>query len=162
MSGARAMTARRDEKERRVAADARTGRAGGLRSRLDPRLVRFLLVGVLNTLFGYLLFALLLFVGIHYAIALLLSTVAGVFFNFRTIGRLVFGSRDDSRIVRFFGAYAVTYVLGAGGLRIAKAAGIDLYLAGATLTLGLAFVSFLLNRRYVFTDPPQGSSGEGA
>ena len=126
-----------------------------LRAWLDPRFIRFLLVGALNTAFGYTLFALFLFVGIHYAVALFLSTVTGILFNFRTTGRLVFGNRDDSRIVRFFGAYAVTYVLGVAGLRIAKAIGIDLYLAGAALTLGLAVVSFLLNRRFVFGNEAQ-------
>jgi putative flippase GtrA len=45
-------------------------------------LLRFLLVGVLNTAFGYLLFALLLALGLKVPLALLLATVGGVLFNF--------------------------------------------------------------------------------
>lgn len=128
-----------------------------VRERLDPRFVRFLLVGALNTVFGYLAFALLLFLGLHYALATLLATVAGVLFNFNTTGRLVFGNRG--RLERFLGVYVLTYLLTVGGLRVARAFGVDLYLAGAALTVALAFVSFLLHRRYVFADPP--GPGEG-
>jgi putative flippase GtrA len=133
-----------------------------VRNWLDPRFVRFLFVGLLNTVFGYCAFAFLLFLGLHYALATLLSTIAGIIFNFNTTGRLVFGNRDTSRIVRFVGVYAFTYLLSVGGLRLAEMAGIDLYLAGAVLTAVLAVVSFLLFRHLVFSGMPKGTPGEGA
>ena len=128
-----------------------------MRPRFDPRFIRFLFVGLLNTAFGYCAFAFLLFVGLHYALATLLSTVAGIIFNFNTTGRLVFGNRG--RLERFLGVYALTYLLTVGGLRLARAFGVDLYLAGAALTVALAFVSFLLHRRYVFAGPPGPGAG---
>lgn len=142
-----------------------TGKPGGiarLHSWLDPRLIRFLLVGLLNLAFGYSTFALLLSIGLHYALASLLANVAGVLFNFKTTGRLVFGSRDNSLIGKFFGVYILVYLMGVVGLRLAKAAGLDLYLAGAVLTVVFAVVSFLLFRRFVFKGPPQFNPGPGA
>ncbi|NCQ92050.1 MAG: hypothetical protein GPI94_15420 [Microcystis aeruginosa LG13-03] len=55
------------------------------------RFVRFLLVGVLNTIFGYSLFAVLILIGLNYKYAVLIGTIQGVLFNFQTTGRLVFG-----------------------------------------------------------------------
>ena len=55
------------------------------------RFVRFLLVDVINTLFGYFSFATLIIIGLDYKLAALLATIQGVLFNFQTTGRLVFG-----------------------------------------------------------------------
>lgn len=123
---------------------------------IDRRFLRFLAVGVLNTIFGYCAFAALLFVGVHYSLAALLSTVAGVIFNFFTTGRLVFDSREGSRIWRFVGVYGVIYLLNVVCLRLFKAAGVDLYLAGALLVPPMAVLAFVLNRAFVFTAPAPG------
>src|SRR5690242_21327465 len=56
------------------------------------RFLRFVLVGVMNTAFSYLVYALALLVGLNYALASLIAVVAGVFFSFRTQGTLVFGN----------------------------------------------------------------------
>jgi putative flippase GtrA len=55
------------------------------------RFVRFLLVGVLNTIFGYFLYGTLILIGLDYKLAVLLATILGVLFNFQTTGRLVLG-----------------------------------------------------------------------
>jgi putative flippase GtrA len=52
---------------------------------------RFLLVGVLNTIFGYFLYGTLILIGLDYKLAVLLATILGVLFNFQTTGRLVLG-----------------------------------------------------------------------
>lgn len=121
-----------------------------MRALLDIRFVRFLLVGVLNTLFGYSIFALFLYARLHYAVAALLSTVAGVLFNFQTTGRLVFASRDNSLILRFFAVYAITYVIGVAGIRLSgEYQWTPLEAAAAMLPL-TATLSYVLNRFWVF------------
>jgi len=55
------------------------------------KFARFLLVGVLNTIFGYFLYGTLILIGLDYKYAVLLVTILGVLFNFQTTGRLVFG-----------------------------------------------------------------------
>jgi len=119
-------------------------------SLLDWRFLRFLLVGALNTLFGYSVFALFILLHLHYSIAAFLSTVCGVLFNFKTTGRLVFGSRDNSLLWRFFAVYGVTYVLGVLCLRISTAYQWNVLMAAAVLMLPMALVSYTLNRVFVF------------
>ena len=112
--------------------------------------VRFLLVGALNTVVGYGLFAAFVLAGLHYAVAAALSTVLGVLFNFQTIGRVVFESRDRSLLLRFAAVYAVTYVLNVGALRALEATRVHVLVVQAALVLPMAAVAFSLHRRFVF------------
>lgn len=120
----------------------------------EGRFVRFLLVGGLNTAFGYGVYALSLYLGAHYAVAATLSTVLGVLFNFFTTGTLVFGQRDPARLHRFVAVYGVTWAVGVLALKAARALEIDLYLAGFVLLLPSAGLSFLLLRTFVFRERP--------
>lgn len=124
-----------------------------IRRALENRFVRFLLVGGLNTAFGYGVFALLVLAGVHYAVAAFFATVLGVLFNFRTTGRLVFGNRDDRLLLRFVLVYAISYVVGVASLRAAKSAGMPVLLAGAVLQLPMSLFTFGLQRAIVFRDP---------
>ncbi len=118
----------------------------------ESRFVRFLVVGGLNTAFGYGVFALALFLGAHYAIAATLSTVLGVLFNFVTTGSLVFRRAEGARLHRFVAVYVVTWAAGVLALKAARALDVDLYLAGLILLLPSAGLSFLLLRTFVFQE----------
>ena len=119
-------------------------------SPLNSRFIRFLLVGVLNTIFGYSVFAIFIFTGMHYAVAALLSTICGILFNFKTTGQIVFGSRDNSLLLRFFGVYAITYVIGVLFLKLSTAFQWNVLIAAAVLMPPMAVVSYTLNRLFVF------------
>jgi len=80
----------------------------------------------------------------------LLATVAGVLFNFRSTGRLVFGNRDNSRLWRFMAVYLVCYLLNVGCLRLLSAVGVGPYLAQGLLFPPMTVVAFALNRAFVF------------
>ena len=116
----------------------------------DWLFVKFILVGILNTAFGYLVFALLLFLGLHYTLAVILSTVAGVLFNFKTTGTHVFKNHNNKLIFKFVAVYTITTTLGIIILRMAELAHINLYLAGLVSTGICAIISFLLNKNWVF------------
>lgn len=75
---------------------------------LYPRIIKFLSVGVLNTLFGYTVYAVLIFFSVPYLTALFLATVVGVVFNYFSIGRMVFSARGGWFI---FGKFVLTYAL---------------------------------------------------
>lgn len=111
---------------------------------------RFLVVGGLNTAFGYGVFALFILVGVHYAIAALLSTVLGILFNFKTTGILVFRSHDNALIAKFFAVYGVTYAIGVLVLKVFKALGVHVLVTAAVTVLPMAALSFLLMRWFVF------------
>lgn len=118
--------------------------------KIDWLFVKFILVGILNTAFGYGAFALLLFIGLHYSLAVVLSTIAGVLFNFKTTGMLVFKNNDNKLISKFVAVYAVTCVIGIIILRIAELLHFNLYLAGLGSTGLCAVIAFVLNKNWVF------------
>ena len=113
---------------------------------------RFLAVGVLNTAFGYAVFYGALAASRNSLLALVVSTIVGVLFNFFSIGSLVFASTDPRRLMRFFGVYGVVFVVDALALRLLEALGVGSALAQAMLLPGLAILSYLLNKNLVFLD----------
>ena len=125
------------------------------------RFVRFLLVGVINTLFGYLAFSTLILLGLNYKYAVLLATILGVLFNFKTTGRLVFGSKNNKLMFRFVLVYVVTFLLNVEMLRIVDAIDIGIeqktkmLIAGAILVFPLAVISFILMKLFVFREGSQ-------
>lgn len=116
----------------------------------EKRFIRFLAVGGLNTLFGYSMFAALIAAGLHYSLAVFLSTALGVLFNFKTTGALVFKRSEAGLIFRFVLGYAAVYCLNVGLLRALHAAGFSLYAGGALLLLPMAVVSYVINSRLVY------------
>jgi putative flippase GtrA len=118
--------------------------------KIDNRFIKYLFVGGINTLFGYGIFSLFIFMNIHYVIASLLSTICGVLFNFKTTGNFVFKSNDNRLIIRFIGVYAIIYLLNVLFLKGLQYFPLNIYESGAVIILPLAIISFLLNRKYVF------------
>lgn len=121
-----------------------------VRRALEHRFLRFLVVGGLNTVFGYSVFALFIVLKVPYQIAALFSTILSVLFNFKTYGTLVFGSHDNRLVFRFFLVYAICYVVGLAPLAWAKAHGVPILIMAAIFVLPMAALSFSLNRLLVF------------
>jgi putative flippase GtrA len=117
---------------------------------LNSQLLRFLLVGGLNTAVGYAIFAVLVWVGLPFPLAIGLATVLGVAFNFQSTGRLVFGGAPMSQLGRFVGVYVVVYLLNIGAVALLLDAGLNVYMANALVILPLALIAFALQRRFVF------------
>lgn len=114
--------------------------------------IRFLLVGMLNTAFGYGCFAIFLYAGLHYSLALLAATVVGVLFNFKTIGAMVFKSIDNSPLLRFIMVYAVVYGVNLLGIEVLTHIGASPYLGGAIMVFPMAVFAFILQKRFVFAN----------
>jgi putative flippase GtrA len=117
---------------------------------INIRFVRFLLVGFLNTLFGYGCFAAFLYIGLHYSVALFLGTIISVLFNFKTTGYFVFKSKDNRAVFHFFAVYAVVFFVNLVSLRIFSSFDVDPYYSGAVLILPMAALAYLLNKTFVF------------
>lgn len=113
--------------------------------------LRFLVVGGINTVFGYTVFAIFILLQLHYVIAALLAQICGILFNFKTTGTIVFKNRNNRLIFRFFGVYLITYLLIIGLLKVFDLYGVGSLVAGAIIVLPMAFVSFLLMRKFVFS-----------
>jgi putative flippase GtrA len=118
--------------------------------KIDAQFIKFLIVGGINTLFGYLIFAFFIFINVHYSLAALISTIAGIIFNFNTTGRLVFKNRNNRLIFRFFGVYLIIYSLNILFLKLFDSMQISMFIAGAVIILPMAVIAFLLNKYLVF------------
>jgi putative flippase GtrA len=114
-----------------------------------PQFVRFLVVGVLNTAFGYGLFALFTWFGLAYPLA----TILGVLFTFQTTGRMVFSNSRGSLLWRFAAVYGIIYLLNVAAVALLLRAGINVYLANALAIPPLVVCSFILQRLFVFNKP---------
>lgn len=116
----------------------------------EYQFIRFLFVGGINTLFGYGCFVFFIFTGAHYSVAVLLSTICGILFNFKTTGVIVFRNSDNNLIFRFVIVYGIIYFCNVAGLKWLIMNNINTYIAGASLLLPMAFLSFILQKKIVF------------
>ncbi|MFA6923066.1 MAG: GtrA family protein [Bacteroidales bacterium] len=116
----------------------------------DIKLIRFIFVSGINTAFGYGLFASLIFIGLHYSLAIFLSTVLGVLFNFKTMGIIVFNNKSNRLIFKFFGVYGITYICGTAGIALFKFFGLNEYIGGALILLPMGLLAYFLNHYFVF------------
>lgn len=119
---------------------------------LKQQVIRFIAVGVVNTLFGYGIYVLLIYLGLNYMIAVLFATVAGVLFNFKTIGRYVFKSTDSSLLLKFIIVYTIIYGINTGLIWLFSLWNIDYYTAGFLAIVPCAAISFILNKLFVFQE----------
>jgi len=119
--------------------------------------VRFGIAGAVNTAFGFAVYAGFVMLGLQPAVALLLATVAGVFFNFVTFGAYTFRRLAAHRLPRFLVAYGCIYLFNLALLEGLRAAtGIGPILAQLACLLVVAPTAYFVLRAKVF----QGGADE--
>ena len=111
---------------------------------------KYLLIGGVNTVFGYCVFAFLLFFGIHYSLAVLVATILGILFNFKTYGRFVFNNHSWNLLGRFVFVYTNIYLVNITLLLVFDLFVSNLYISGAMTTPVIAYLGYILNKRYVW------------
>lgn len=79
--------------------------------KIENRFIRFLFVGVINTIVGYTLFVLCRWVGMNTQVAVLVSTILAVTFNYHSTGKLVFNNKGYRVILQFFVVYGIMYII---------------------------------------------------
>jgi putative flippase GtrA len=115
------------------------------------RFATFLVVGGLNTLVGYAIYAALILLGLPSPAAVVLGTIFGVLFNFFSTGRVVFKTLSGKLLPRFLGVYAVQMGLNIAAITLLERFGVGPLLAGALVLPPLAIFSYLAMRRFVFS-----------
>ena len=124
-----------------------SGRAQGL---------RFLIVGVFNTAFGFLLFALMLHLAgdhVHYLVVLVFATIIAVLVAFAVYRTFVFRVRGN--VLRDLGRFSLVYVgvLAANVIvlpLLVEVAGLPVLTAQAIVVVAAVVASFLLHRSFSF------------
>ena len=118
-----------------------------------PKIIRFLLVGGLNTLVGFLVFSLAIYLSNgNVGLGLAANIGFGVFFNYLTYGAAVFKSMGVKKFIRFVFAYAFLCAVNYFGLRILIHGKINIYVAQFASISYLAPLSYFLFSNFVFVD----------
>lgn len=145
---------------------------GPIFSKIDRKFIKFLFVGVLNTIFGYSLYAIMLFTFTNWhftphliaylkqmvaflslskeTLALTIQWFIGILWNFQTTGRIVFKNSENSLIWKFFGTYIISYFVNKMLLEFLLKLGLNGYIAQALIVLPVAILSFLMMKFFVF------------
>lgn len=121
-----------------------------LKQLLNYQFIRFLLVGFVNTIFGYLVYAFFIYLGFYFTLASLFTNIIGVLFNFQTYGRLVFYNFKYKFLYRFILIYIGVYIVHITGIDFFRHLGLNDYISGMTVIPLIAVTSYLGNRHLVF------------
>lgn len=119
--------------------------------------VRFVLVGILNTSVSYLIYALLLSVGVSYQMANLIALVIGILFSFKTQGHLVFNNRNNRLLGRFILSWVFIYLCVIFLIGRIIDFGLDAYTAGALALPFSAVLSYVIQKYFVFKGSAQAT-----
>ena len=112
------------------------------RTFVDYRIVRFFLVGALNSVFGFFVFSAVACIGQGTVVALLAGNAAGLVFNFFSTGRLVFRTIKRRYIPRFSVCYTAMLLINISLLAtLTPLVGSEVW-AQAILTLPMALLSY--------------------
>jgi putative flippase GtrA len=119
---------------------------------LESNFLRFLIVGVVNTIFGLVVFASLALSEMPTWIALLISNLIGMIFNFFTTGGIVFTDVRISRFPRFFICYGAIYLTYLGLINWLEPILNNRIIAMAIIVVPVTFLSYLILNYFVFTN----------
>ena len=117
--------------------------------------IRFLFVGGLNTLVGYGVYALLLYIGVNYLIANTISTIIGVAHSYLWNRFFTFKSKNKAlkEITKFVSVYIISYLIGMCTLYIFKdKLNISAYLAGLINLVITTLISYFGHKYISFRD----------
>ncbi len=113
------------------------------------RLWRYYQAGIVNTLFGYGVYALLLKVGLWMYAAQLIAQVLGAAFNYLSYSRHVFHDSRASK-PRFILSYVFNYLLALASLAAAALVIRSPYVAGAVAIILVSLANYFILKNLVF------------
>jgi putative flippase GtrA len=113
------------------------------------QLVRFYQAAIVNTVFGFGLYALLVAAGLDPFAAQALAFICGVAFNYLTYSRHVFRDSAPAKfrfVLSYLGVYLLNVTLFAGFRLIIP----NVYIAGAAMMLTASLLNYFVLKRIVF------------
>jgi putative flippase GtrA len=114
------------------------------------RFLIFLMVGALNTLFGFAAYTAFILLHSPTWLALFGGNVAGMLFNFFTTGHFVFLDVSPSRLPRFIAVYLLVYYANLVLIGVLNPHTHNAIISQACLTPFFAVFSYVLMSRWVF------------
>ncbi len=115
--------------------------------------IRFVIVGLLNTLVGYGIYALLVFIGLNYLISNTVATIIGVIHSYIWNRLYTFKSNNNVKkeIPKFISVYLISYIIGMITLYVFKDIfNISPYIAGLLNLVITTLISFFGHKYFSF------------
>lgn len=116
------------------------------------RLWRYYQAGIVNTVFGYGLYAIFVSMGFNMYLAQITAHMAGVVFNYFTYSKHAFQGYYGSKM-KFVLSYTGNYLLGLTALALISVSVRSPYLAGLIAVLFVSIVNYFILKHLVFTEP---------
>lgn len=117
---------------------------------IGKRFIRFVLIGGINTIFSYAVYAVFLFLGFDYVVANFLALAVGILFSFKTQSAFVFYNSDNRLLGRFFICWSFIYLTNIFFIREMLMLGLNAYVAGALAIPPITILSYLTQKFFVF------------
>lgn len=121
-----------------------------LQDLLKNQAIRFILIGIINTLFGYSLFSLFIFLHFSSTMAIFLATLLSIVLNFNTLGHFVFNNTDKKLLIKFISSYLFLMLF---NMTLEKTLHFIIssnYLSGLLSIIITAGLSYTINKNLVF------------
>ena len=115
--------------------------------------IRFLFVGILNTIVGYGIYAFLVFFHMHYLVANTISTILGVLHSYLWNRYFTFRSKEKAgtELIKFISVYLLSYVIGTCTLYLFNHyLHISPYLAGLINLVITTLISYFGHKNFSF------------
>ena len=123
------------------------------------QIFRYIFVASVNVAAGYGIFAFLIFLGLHYILAVTMATIFGILVGFKAFSALVFNNKNNLLIWKYLSVWAIVYFLNIAGITFLSFGGLSDYLSGFIMLFPSAGLGFLLNKRFVFKKTDQDIAG---
>lgn len=111
---------------------------------------RYYQAGIVNTVFGLLMYMLLVWLGLNIYLAQLIAHLLGMVFNYVSYSRHVFRDAGPAKL-RFVISYGVNYVLGLLTLAAVAQLVLSPYIAGVVTAFIVSVVNYFALKHFVFT-----------
>lgn len=116
----------------------------------NRQFLRFLVAGGVNTLFGFAVYAAAVLAGQPIWLAMLIGTVAGIAFNFLTLGGYAFRDLSAKRLPRYVLGYAIVYLVNLAAFHALQLVVPDPVGCQVLLVIPMALLSYLVMSRFAF------------
>ena len=122
------------------------------RMSFDFRKIKFFITGIINTIVGYVIFALLVYFNVPIKYALLIATTISVIFNYFSYKEIVFKQKRSFKgFLRHIFFYCIIYFLNITALTfVIKYLISNHYLAQLVCMPTLVFLSWIIMSKWIF------------
>ncbi len=121
----------------------------------NSRMVRYVFVGGMNTVFGFAVYALLAPTSLPTWLILIIANVAAISFNFATTGSIVFRDLKLQRIPRFLLIYGIIFLTYLTLIEWLSPMIGGRIMAMAVVVLPVSALNYILQMMFVFKRDPQ-------